>query len=70
MSKLNEKKKTRSGIESHKIKQVQQAEEKQHLLKAAKQEELLLKGIKKEKTNKFENDTANPLDRFKTKLRK
>lgn len=68
MSKLNEKKKNRSGIDKHKIKQLQGAEEKLHLLKAAKQEGL--KKMKKMKKAQSNDSETNVLDRFKKKSKK
>jgi hypothetical protein len=65
MSKLNEKKKNRSGIDMHKVKQVQNAQEKQHLLKAAKQQQLMEK--KKPKKQSVTAEEINVLDRFKSK---
>lgn len=68
MSKLNEKKKSRSGVEKTKIKQMQHAQEKLHLLKASKQEEL--KERKKNKLKETNEDNKNALDRFKKKVKK
>ncbi|KAG5672570.1 hypothetical protein PVAND_002687 [Polypedilum vanderplanki] len=69
ITKLNERKKARSGVEKSKIKQKQHAEEKQHLLKAAKQEELREKK-KHKKSQKSDKEESNVLDRFKKKSKK
>ncbi|KAL7019792.1 hypothetical protein ACKWTF_011253 [Chironomus riparius] len=73
ISKLNEKKTSkRSGVDNAKIKQLQKAEEKQHLLKAAKQEEFI--EVRKQKKIKRNADTddsdTNVLDRFRKKSKK
>lgn len=72
MTKLNEKKdkKNRSGIDKHKIKQLQKAEEKQHLLKAAKQEEFIEIRKQKKKQNHADESSDNVLDRFRKKSKK
>lgn len=66
MAQLKEKKKI-SGIQKSKVKQTHLEQSKQHLLKAAKVEEL------KEKKNSkriIDVGDGNVLDRFKKKLKK
>lgn len=69
MHKLNEKRmEKRSGIEKSKVKQSHQQQEKQHLLKAVKIDELReKKALKKKSSN---DDDQNVLDRFKKKVKK
>jgi hypothetical protein len=70
VSKLNEKKKARSGVEKTKIKQMQHAQEKLHLLKAAKQDELRDKKRSKKSQTGDEGEEFSVLDRFKKKSKK
>lgn len=59
-------------MDNHKIKQFQKAEEKQHLLKAAKQGEFI-EVKKQKKKKKHANDDENEtdvLDRFRKKPKK
>lgn len=67
MAHLKEKKKI-SGIQKSKVKQTHLATSKQHLLKAAKVEEL--KERKKEKKRQITAEDGNVLDRFKKKAKK
>lgn len=67
MAELKEKKKI-SGIQKSKVKQTHLEQAKQHLLKAAKVEEL--KEKKKAKRNIVAGDDGNVLDRFKKKPKK
>lgn len=67
MSQLKDKKKI-SGVQKTKVKQIHLAQSKQHLLKAAKVEDL--KAKKKEKRTKISAEDGDVLDRFKKKLKK
>lgn len=67
MAELKEGKKM-SGIQKHKVKQTHLASSKQHLLKAAKVEELKTK--KKKDRKHVADEDENVLDRFKKKPKK
>jgi hypothetical protein len=66
MSKVKDKKK-KSGIQKHKVPQTHLAHSKQHLLKAAKVEDLK---EKKKKKKPVEAEDIGVLDRFKKKPQK
>ena len=66
MAQLKEKKKM-SGIQKSKVKQTHLAQSNQHLLKAAKVEELKMK---KKSKRSVENEDESVLDRFKKKSKK
>jgi U3 small nucleolar RNA-associated protein 7 len=71
IQKLNDKKLSKkSGVEKTKLKQAQNQEMKQHLLKAAKVEELREKKKRKNAENSSDDDNKNVLDRFKKKSKK
>lgn len=66
MAKLKDKKKI-SGVQKTKVKQTYLEQSKQHLLKAAKVEELK---AKKDKKKRIPAEDENVLDRFKKKAKK
>lgn len=66
MAQLKEKRKM-SGIQKSKVKQTHLAQSKQHLLKAAKVEELK---TKKKSKRQIDHGDENVLDRFKKKTKK